>query len=192
MIPVPPGASSVTCPVCNTWHSIEVEDAGAEDFIPPSMGYSTPGIDLADAPPASLPDYEPHHNPALEDTAARFIANEGNDRAEAATPGYLINLDDGSRFALKKGVNTIGRKDCDILLQDRTVSRRHCIIEANLKSEGPGWDYIIYDFGHVEGTASANGVLVAGRSLPLRTYERIPIGKGTVIELGNVRLKLHC
>jgi pSer/pThr/pTyr-binding forkhead associated (FHA) protein len=62
-------------------------------------------------------------------------------------------------FPLKKrGIVTVGRKrDNDIFLNDKSVSRNHCLL------------YVSPDAVEVEDLQSANGVLVRGRRISERT-----------------------
>jgi Protein of unknown function (DUF3662)/FHA domain len=75
---------------------------------------------------------------------------------------------EGKRTLVSGGHAVIGRsRDCDVVLQDPNVSRRH----AELRREGDGWE--IADLG------STNGVKVNGRRVDrarLRPGDRISLG----------------
>jgi pSer/pThr/pTyr-binding forkhead associated (FHA) protein len=88
----------------------------------------------------------------------------------------LVDAASGRRFRLKPGVNTIGRENCDILIMDGTVSRRHAQIalENGL--------VILQDLG------SSNGTSVDGNRLG--PNQPMPIAPGTVIKFGNAMLTL--
>ncbi len=75
----------------------------------------------------------------------------------------------GRRLLVAPRGATIGRsRDCDIVLEDSSISRRH----AELRPGGQGW--VIEDLG------STNGVRVNGNTVPgpqeVRTGDRIEIG----------------
>jgi LSD1 subclass zinc finger protein len=187
VISVPPGATTVNCPVCHTLHfPSQGEEQGSFSGnygLPPSTTQGSEGSS------ASIPPYDPHPWPP-ERGDTRPTPSEPEQKGNTSL-GFLA-LESGRQFPLKVGKNVIGRKVGDILLDDTTVSRKHCIIEVTPKPAGGGWDYALYDIGHVDGNSSANGVFVKGRSQRLQTYERIQIGEGTVIQLGNVQVMLRC
>jgi pSer/pThr/pTyr-binding forkhead associated (FHA) protein len=88
----------------------------------------------------------------------------------------LVDAASGRKFRLKPGVNTIGRENCDILIMDGTVSRRH----AQLTLENGL--VIVQDLGSSNGT-SVDGNRI-GPNAPM------PIAPGTVIKFGNATLTL--
>ena len=78
-------------------------------------------------------------------------------------------LVEGRRLLLAPRGATIGRsRDCDIVLEDSSISRRH----AELRPAGQGW--VVEDLG------STNGVRVNGSTVhgphEVRTGDRIEIG----------------
>jgi len=80
----------------------------------------------------------------------------------------LVDLQDGRRFRLRMGVNTLGRQGTDILVNESTVSRNH----ANITVEENR--IVIEDLGSSNGTKvgdlrlSANQPTVAASGMPLR------------------------
>ena len=122
------------------------------------------------------------------------IHGHAHDVHDAAPPPEICYLqtDAGDKIPLKEGLNVIGRKHADILISDHTISRRHCVIEVS-KTDDRGYDYHIYDIGHIEDKPSTNGVFLSGRSLRLQDYERISIRPGAAIRLGQfvMYLKLN-
>jgi hypothetical protein len=81
-----------------------------------------------------------------------------------------IVVADGKRLVVPPGGALIGRsRDCDIVLNDSNVSRRHAEISP---SGGQGW--LIKDLG------STNGVRVNGRTVdgphPLESGDRVELG----------------
>jgi hypothetical protein len=99
------------------------------------------------------------HQSALEEVGSG--AGVGRRRA--------IVVAGGKRLVVPAGGAIIGRsRDCDIVLDDSNVSRRH----AEISPSGPGW--LIQDLG------STNGVRVNGRQVdgphPLESGDRIELG----------------
>ena len=84
----------------------------------------------------------------------------------------------GRRLLVAPSGGTIGRsRDCDIVLDDVGISRRH----AEIRPRPDGWT--------VEDLGSTNGVLVNGRTTrgpqPLRSGDRVELGSTEIIfELG--------
>jgi hypothetical protein len=90
--------------------------------------------------------------------------------ARAARAGRAMVIAEGKRMPVGPGGAVIGRsRECDIVLQDSNVSRRHAEIRP---SGGDGWT--IADLG------STNGVKVNGRAIgsatPLNAGDRIVVG----------------
>jgi pSer/pThr/pTyr-binding forkhead associated (FHA) protein len=88
----------------------------------------------------------------------------------------LIEDRTGRKFPLREGVNTVGRENCDVLLMDPTVSRRHAQITVT------GGAAQVLDSG------STNGTLVDGAPLPAGTNRSIV--PGTVIRFGSASFTL--
>lgn len=195
LINVPDGAMQVICGHCHTWHFPSDEsslDESESSSREPDLGYEAPpSSPVANADEHDffnpVPPAVPHtDNFSTQDTPH----NEQVPLPEAPlTVGYL-KTDTGVKLELKEGINVIGRKNADLIIEDRTVSRRHCAIEINHSDQGR-LEYFIYDIGHMEGTSSTNGVFVSGRSLRLQDYERIPIYHGTSFRIGKIELVLQ-
>jgi DnaJ-class molecular chaperone with C-terminal Zn finger domain len=85
---------------------------------------------------------------------------------------------DGREFPLKSGENVVGREGADVMLPDRSVSRRHAriVVEEN----GGVW---------VEDLGSTNGSRVAGE--PVVVGKRIFLKDGTELRFGVVRLTIQ-
>jgi hypothetical protein len=189
----PVGEDYAACPACHTWHFVQnsegKDEAQAPPTIPGTLNY-TPT--LASAKPIEQEDNSPPSYP-LDTPPAMPVheAHEGNDQIEEVQPLPHLTSADGQRFELKPGINTIGRGECDIRLSDKSVSRLHCVIDVQPRPNGNGWDYIVYDIGHIESSASANGVFLSNRTPRLENYERVPFRKGLILEVGRVKLTLE-
>jgi FHA domain len=97
------------------------------------------------------------------------------------TPSQAANL--------REGKNIIGRKNCDVVIPDTTISRRHCIIEIRKDSRG-NWQCLLYDIGYLEGTESTNGVFVDGRSQRLNNREQHIFHIGDRSQIGKTIIQL--
>jgi hypothetical protein len=122
-------------------------------------------------PAAEAVEQADHGHTMVYSTAAR--AQEDLHEARNARSGRPMLLAEGKRYAVGPGGATIGRsRDCDIVLGDSNVSRRH----AELRPRGEGWT--ITDLG------STNGVKVNGRAV--RPHEPEAIGPGDQLDVGTV------
>lgn len=193
MIEAPKGAQQVICPFCNTWHFISSEETGDSGQDANDAGGYMPPSPIQDLTPkqTGLPAYEPY-SPSSELSAkqAGAPATDSLEKAGGSQIGFLVTRE-GKKYPLRAGRNVIGRKGCDVNIDDDTVSRRHCVIEVASAANGK-WEFTIYDIGHLEGSPSTNGVLLSERSLRLENYERISITNGTAIQLGETELMLYC
>jgi hypothetical protein len=127
------------------------------------------GIQARLVRPASDPRAEPEQGEAghtMIYSAERL--REGAGRAGPSGDKALVCFD-GRRLVVGRTGAVLGRsRDCDIVLADSNVSRRH----AEIRPADSGWSVV--DMG------STNGVLVNGRrvqgAVPLRGGERIELG----------------
>ncbi len=127
-------------------------------------GHSDPsgGHDPVDPQPA-----QEHGQTMIYSTSRRVggPVEEAHARREAAQALLLVG---GRRLLLAPAGGTIGRsRDCDIVLDDVGVSRRH----AELRPTPTGWT--VADLG------STNGVLVNGR--PIRGAQQLQPGDSVVL-----------
>jgi hypothetical protein len=105
-------------------------------------------------------------------STADRIAQPLEERAKTRQSRALLVVD-GKRMVIGANGATIGRsRDCDIVVQDPTVSRHH----ATVKPRGGSW--IVEDMG------STNGVVVNGRRID---HPRV-LSAGDEIELGTATL----
>jgi pSer/pThr/pTyr-binding forkhead associated (FHA) protein len=104
-------------------------------------------------------------------TASR--AEEELHQERAGRVGRAVVVAEGKRYAVPPGGATIGRsRECDIVLGDSNVSRKH----AEIRPRGDGWT--ITDLG------STNGVRVNGRQA--RANDAQPIASGDALAVGTV------
>ena len=97
--------------------------------------------------------------------------------ARTARAGRAVIMADGKRMPVGPGGAVIGRsRECDIVLQDSNVSRRHAEIRP---TGGDGWT--ISDLG------STNGVRVNGRAIDGAT----PLQPGDEIVVGTVEVRFE-
>ncbi len=90
-------------------------------------------------------------------------------------PAQLLSLTEGPSLLLDKPILLIGRhEECDIQLNSRKVSRKHCCV-AQVK------DYLI-----VRDLASTNGIRING----VRVKEGV-VRVGDELTIGNYRYQLH-
>lgn len=94
--------------------------------------------------------------------------------AEEAAALELIEAASGRRFRLYPGENIIGRENCDILLMDGTVSRRHAKIVVEAGS------ITVVDLG------STNGTKVDGNRIEPNQPTLLPAG--ATVSFGNAKL----
>jgi hypothetical protein len=117
------------------------------------------------------PAADPQAQPEQGEAGHTMIYSAERLREAAADPvgARALVVSNGRRLVVGRTGAVIGRsRDCDIVLEDSNVSRRH----AEIRSTERGWE--IVDLG------STNGVMVNGRrvrgSLALRGGERIELG----------------
>jgi len=122
----------------------------------------------------ATPDHAPadqsspaHGHTMVYSTAGRVQEELGEGRA--ARQGRPMLVTAGKRIAIGPAGATIGRsRECDIVLDDSNVSRRHAEIRP-----GAGGQWTIADLG------STNGIKVNGRKVadaPLRSGDEIDVG----------------
>jgi Protein of unknown function (DUF3662)/FHA domain len=122
-------------------------------------------------PAADAVEQADHGHTMVYSAAAR--TQEELHEARAVRQGRPMLVAEGKRYAIGPGGATIGRsRECDIVLADSNVSRRH----AELRPRGDGWT--ITDLG------STNGVRVNGRGV--RPREPAALSPGDRVDVGTV------
>ena len=103
-----------------------------------------------------------------------LVASEIREAPGGAAAGSLV-LDDGSRVVVGEDPVAIGRlPECDIVLSDPNVSRRH----AEVRRQGTG--FVVADLG------STNGTRVNGAGVKER-----PVADGDVITVGGTKIRFE-
>jgi hypothetical protein len=127
-------------------------------------------------PAAESVEQADHGHTMVYSSAAR--TQEELDEARSDRRGRAVLVAEGKRYAVGPGGATIGRsRDCDIVLNDSNVSRRH----AELRPLGEGWT--VTDLG------STNGVRVNGRDA--RANEPHPLNAGDRLDVGTVEARFE-
>jgi FhaA, N-terminal domain/FHA domain len=122
-------------------------------------------------PAAEAVEQADHGHTMVYSSAAR--TQEDLHDARSARTGRPMLVAEGKRYAIGPGGASIGRsRECDIVLADSNVSRRH----AELRPSGDGWT--ITDLG------STNGVKVNGRAV--RPHAAQPVAAGDKLDVGTV------
>ncbi len=129
---------------------------------------------MADPRPAEPPDE--HGQTMIYSSSARMrgMGEDPIQEARARRPARVLLSVGGRRLPVPPGGGVLGRsRDCDIVLDDTGVSRRH----AELRPDGGGWT--VADLG------STNGVRVNGRDIhgphPLRAGDRLELGSTEIV-----------
>jgi hypothetical protein len=113
-----------------------------------------------------------HGHTAVYSTADRVQAPLQEERASRA--GRALLVVEGKRHAIGPGGATIGRsRECDIVLQDSNISRKHAEVRPGAQGA-----WTIADLG------STNGVRVNGTDVPSGKAQQI--GAGDHLTLGTV------
>jgi hypothetical protein len=141
----------------------------------PEAGPASPAAGPAPVPPPPVPGGPPSGSRTMVYSTAERVAEPlaENARVRQETAALLI---EGKRVALGESGVTVGRsRQCDIVLDDPNVSRRH----AELRPRGGSW--VLTDLG------STNGSRVNGRMVSAPTV----VKPGDEIELGTAVMKFE-
>jgi hypothetical protein len=141
-----------------------VRPGGEDEAAHPSQPHHQPH------PPA---DQEEHGQTMIYSTSARVGAPVEEAHARRSAQRALLAVG-ARRLLVPPGGGTIGRShDCDVVLDDVGVSRRH----ANIRPGPGGWT--------VEDLGSTNGVLVNGQAVrgvrPLQSGDRVELGTTEIV-----------
>jgi hypothetical protein len=118
-------------------------------------------------------------------------------KSVATVPGYLTW--NGHTFELKEGRNTVGRNsskheaDIELLTDDRSVSRLHCLLEA-MRLKSGRVKVVISDLRAAE-KISVKPTIVFDEGLdfedPIAPEDILVLEDGDTIEIGDQRLYFH-
>jgi pSer/pThr/pTyr-binding forkhead associated (FHA) protein len=112
---------------------------------------------------------------AADLAGAVAAARKGGAAVVGMTNGRLVSLTDGREYAIGTGRAVIGREaDCDVVLDSKSVSRKHCEIMSTDKG------YLLVDL-------STNGTFVNGEKVP---GQRI-LARADVIRVGDHDLRFY-
>jgi hypothetical protein len=125
----------------------------------------------SDAQPQQPPEQASHGNTMIYSTAGRI--REEVEQVQGVRPTRALLVAEGRRHVVPPSGGLIGRsRECDVVLADANVSRRH----AEIRPTAAGW--LISDLG------STNGVLVNGHRIGdaelLRPGDRIALGTADI------------
>jgi hypothetical protein len=131
------------------------------------------GEGSVDAPPAPLPEQLDEHGQTMIYSSSARV-REPLEAAHARRPARALLAVGGRRLLVPPAGAVIGRsRDCDIVIDDTGVSRRH----AEIVPRADGW--VVNDLG------STNGVRVNGRAVPgeqsLRQGDRVELGSTEIV-----------
>jgi Protein of unknown function (DUF3662)/FHA domain len=126
----------------------------------------------SEVPAAPVAEQDEHGQTMIYSTSAR-VGGPVEEAHARRTPRALLVVGD-RRLLVPPAGGTIGRsRDCDILLDDAGISRRH----AEIRPSRGGWT--IADLG------STNGVIVNGESIrgaqPLHPGDRVELGSTEIV-----------
>jgi predicted component of type VI protein secretion system len=126
-----------------------------------------------EAPHAPERDPDEHGNTMIYSTSERVRAPLTEEPGRRRAPRALLVVG-GRRLLVPPTGGTIGRsRDCEIVLEDSGISRRH----ARIAPSGSGWT--------IEDLGSTNGIVLDGRSIrgahTLQPGDRLELGSTVVV-----------
>jgi Protein of unknown function (DUF3662)/FHA domain len=144
----------------------------SDDRSAPSPGEPVLGAAPAEGGGQPVEPLDEHGQTMIYSTSARVRGPV--EQAQARRPTRALLSVGGRRLPVPPEGGVLGRsRDCDIVLEDTGVSRRH----AELRSDGGAWT--VTDLG------STNGVRVNGQDIhgahPLRTGDRLQLGSTEIV-----------
>jgi hypothetical protein len=160
----------------HTDERLSLGEFGIQAELVRSAGHSEGDHEAHEHPAAPDPDEE-HGQTMIYSTSARVGGPVEAAHTRRRAPRALLAVD-GRRLLVPPGGGVLGRsRDCEIVLEDSGISRRH----AELRAGPEGWS--IVDLG------STNGVLVNGRAVRgaqlLEAGDRVELGSTEIVfELG--------
>ncbi len=131
------------------------------------------GLDARPPAPAGAVRREDEHGQTMIYSSSARL-REPLEQARAIRPARALLLTGGRRLVVASEGAVIGRsRDCDVVLDDAGISRRH----AHIRPTAQGWT--------IEDLGSTNGVLLNGErvrgSQPLQMGDRIELGSTEIV-----------
>lgn len=173
-----PETLKIKCPNCGAMLTIRnMEGLETKSVTCPVCKKQSRYIDFKQ--PAPTP-------PPMEEDRTMLGDNLGIHTPQAEKPGALVDNETGKTYALSAGLNIIGRRamssDANVQIDttDRTMSRKHCAIEAKPAQGKPGY------FHYLSNAANKNATYVGTQKL--EDGDRIVLQGGEKIRMGGVTL----
>lgn len=147
-------------------------DGSIDDFAARGGAWEQPAREDWPAPAAASRREDEHGQTMIYSSSARL--REPLEQARASRPPRALLLVGGRRLVVASEGAVIGRsRDCDVVLDDAGISRRH----AHIRPTAQGWT--------IEDLRSTNGVLLNGERLrgsqPLQIGDRIELGTTEIV-----------
>jgi hypothetical protein len=147
-------------------------DANLDDRAAQDWAWEQPAREDRPASVGSLRREDEHGQTMIYSSSARL--REPLEQARAERPPRALLLVGGRRLVVAPEGAVIGRsRDCDVVLDDAGISRRH----AHIRPTAQGWT--------IEDLRSTNGVLLNGERLrgarPLQLGDRIELGSTEIV-----------
>jgi hypothetical protein len=147
-------------------------DLNLEDYAGRGGEWERPAREDWHAPAGVARREDEHGQTMIYSSSARL--REPLEQARASRPPRALLLVGGRRLVVASEGAVIGRsRDCDVVLDDAGISRRH----AHIRPTAQGWT--------IEDLRSTNGVLLNGERLcgsrPLQIGDRIELGTTEIV-----------
>ena len=147
-------------------------DGDIDDYAAREEAWEQPAREDSPAPAGTPRREDRHGQTMIYSSSARL--REPLEQARAARPPRALLLVGGRRLVVAPEGAVIGRgRDCDVVLDDAGISRRH----AHIRATPQGWT--------IEDLRSTNGVLLNGERLrgprPLQIGDRIELGTTEIV-----------
>jgi Protein of unknown function (DUF3662)/Inner membrane component of T3SS, cytoplasmic domain len=145
---------------------------GIDDYAPREEAWEQSSREDWSSPVGAVRREDEHGQTMIYSSSARL--REPLEQARSSQPARALLLVGGRRMVVAPEGAVIGRsRDCDVVLDDAGISRRH----AHIRPTAQGWA--------IEDLRSTNGVLLNGERLrglrPLQVGDRIELGTTEIV-----------